>query len=251
MGLDRRRPGAKYLVDSVLISGKAADAKEYRIETSTDSVTWSAAATAGATGAGRVTTKLASRPSVRYVRMKGVKRSSSNYSYSIYEMEVYGKADVPPPVVLPGKTAFFMPHQNETGYWWQGENARLGSMATAIVMASQAINPLWCLSPADTLSRLAVGSLEWVGGANPLGISLIQGLGPKPSRLHGQGQHRWWHRQWHHIVHRRRIHPHVHALRNPADGTGAGSSSGSPTTPGTCWPRQRSPMPRCAPSMSG
>lgn len=171
--------GGKYLIDSVSVVWEAAHAKEYRIETSTDSVSWTAAATAGATGAGRVTTKIASRPSVRYVRMNGVKRSSSNYSYSIYEIEVYGKADVPPPVVVPGKTAFFMPHQNETGYWWQGENARLGSMATAIVMASQAIDPLWRLSPTDTLSRLAMGSLEWVGGSNPLGISFIDGFGPR------------------------------------------------------------------------
>jgi hypothetical protein len=171
--------GAQYLVDSVSILWEAAHAKEYRIETSNDSVTWSLAATAGASGAGRVTTKLAARPSVRYVRMKGVKRSSPNYSYSIYEFEVYGKADVPPPVVLPGKTAFFMPHQNETGYWWQGENARLGSMTTAFVLASQAIDPRWRLSPADTVSRLAMGALEWVGGANPLGISFLDGFGPR------------------------------------------------------------------------
>jgi len=169
--------GARYLVDSVSIVWEAAHAKEYRIETSLDSLTWTLAATAGATGAGWVTTRLVSRPSVRYVRMKGVKRSSPNYSYSIYEFEVYGKADVPPPVVVPGKTAFFMPHQNETGYWWQGENARLGSMATAFVLASQAIDPLWRLTPTDTLSRLAVGALEWIGGANPFGITFIEGMG--------------------------------------------------------------------------
>ncbi|WP_431242320.1 hypothetical protein ACQ9BO_20960 [Flavobacterium sp. P21] len=28
------------------------------------------------------------------------------------------------------KDGFFIPHENETGWWWQGENARLASLAT-------------------------------------------------------------------------------------------------------------------------
>jgi len=32
------------------------------------------------------------------------------------------------------KASFFIPHKNETGYWWQGENSRLASLATAIYM---------------------------------------------------------------------------------------------------------------------
>jgi len=171
--------GSKYRIDSVALVWEAAYAKSYTIQTSPDSVNWTTAATDGTTGAGRHTTKLASRPSARYVRFKGVVRSSPSYSYSIYEFEVYGKEDVPDPVVLPGKTAFFMPHQNETRYWWQGENARLGSMATALILAAQAVDPRWRMSASDTVSRIAVGALDWVGGSNPAGTSFIEGFGPR------------------------------------------------------------------------
>ena len=37
-------------------------------------------------------------------------------------------------VVVPGKAGqvrYFIPHENDSGYWWQGENARLGSLACA------------------------------------------------------------------------------------------------------------------------
>ena len=34
------------------------------------------------------------------------------------------------------RTAFFFPHDTETSPWWQGENARLGSLATAARMAA-------------------------------------------------------------------------------------------------------------------
>ena len=33
-----------------------------------------------------------------------------------------------------GTTSFFIPHDNESGYWWQGENARLGSLAAAALI---------------------------------------------------------------------------------------------------------------------
>ncbi len=35
------------------------------------------------------------------------------------------------PVDGPRREAFFFPHRNESGYWWQGENARLASLAAA------------------------------------------------------------------------------------------------------------------------
>jgi hypothetical protein len=33
------------------------------------------------------------------------------------------------------RTAFFFPHDTETAPWWQGENAKLGSMAAAARLA--------------------------------------------------------------------------------------------------------------------
>ena len=171
--------GSVYKLESVSVLWEAAHARKYDIQASTDSMVWTTVATDGVTGAGRKTTMIADRPSARYVRIKGVTRASPSYSYSIYELEVYGAPDAPPVTPQPGKTAFFMPHQNETGYWWQGENARLGSMATAFAQASQVIDPSWRLTPTDSISRMIVSALGWVGGANPLGISFIEGFGPK------------------------------------------------------------------------
>jgi len=39
------------------------------------------------------------------------------------------------------KDGFFIPHENETGWWWQGEDARLGSLATAAMEGSKLIFP--------------------------------------------------------------------------------------------------------------
>jgi len=171
--------GRNYLIDSVALVWEAAYAKKYDIQISSDSLKWTTAVTEGATAAGRRTTTLANHPSARYVRMKGATRASPYYSYSIYEFEVYGRDDAPVQTPQPGKTAFFMPHQNESRYWWQGENARLGSMATAFVLASQAVDPAWRLTAQDTISRMATAALEWVGGANPFGITFLHGFGPK------------------------------------------------------------------------
>src|SRR5512136_2948125 len=35
------------------------------------------------------------------------------------------------------RSAFFFPHDTETAPWWQGENARLGSMAAAARLAAR------------------------------------------------------------------------------------------------------------------
>jgi len=169
--------GGQYLLDSVAILWEAAYAKKYEIQTSTDSVNWTTAATVTASSAGRKTSIL-SRPSGRYVRMKGVERSSSSYSYSIYEFEVYGRVDAPDTAAVRGKTSFFMPHQNESGYWWQGENARIASMATSFILGSQATDPQWRLNQDDTISRMATSALDWITGSNPVGRSFMHGFGP-------------------------------------------------------------------------
>ena len=46
------------------------------------------------------------------------------------------------------RSAFFFPHDTETAPWWQGENARLGSMAAAALLASRVLrNDVGVLSP--------------------------------------------------------------------------------------------------------
>ncbi len=74
------------------------------------------------------------------------------------------------------KKAFFMPHKNETGYWWQGENARLASMSTAFLSASRIVNPNFNLG-VDSLSKIAVSQLDWMVGKNPFGICMVTGFG--------------------------------------------------------------------------
>ncbi|MCW2881466.1 MAG: chitinase [Sphaerisporangium sp.] len=71
--------------------------------------------------------------------------------------------------------SFFYPHENETGYWWQGENANICSMAYAALLASELpeCDPGLC----DRLNRLAEDQLHWVTGLNPFDSSMIQGRG--------------------------------------------------------------------------
>ncbi|MGD8109878.1 glycoside hydrolase family 9 protein [Vibrio sp. TRT 17S01] len=72
------------------------------------------------------------------------------------------------------RTAFFVAHNNETGYWWQGENARLGSLATMAYL----IQPL--LSDPKLkheLTRYAQNALNWILGLNPYDMCMLDGHG--------------------------------------------------------------------------
>lgn len=73
------------------------------------------------------------------------------------------------------REAFFFPHDNETGYWWQGENANLGSVATAAALVADAAGCPPELS--DRLRRLGADCLAWVGGLNPFDSCMLQGRG--------------------------------------------------------------------------
>lgn len=87
------------------------------------------------------------------------------------------KAGVGP---APVEAGFFMPHRNETGYWWQGESARLASLSAAAVLGGRA------LAAADgggnfgvnqAQARAAQAQLDWILGRNPYGISMLYGFG--------------------------------------------------------------------------
>jgi hypothetical protein len=86
-------------------------------------------------------------------------------------------------VAMPGRAArtqFFIPHENESGYWWQGENARLGSLAAAAHRA-RALG-LFDDDPAldRALAGYAQGALDWILGANPFDTCMVQGRGHRP-----------------------------------------------------------------------
>ncbi|GAB3584054.1 hypothetical protein GCM10027406_29780 [Leifsonia lichenia] len=73
------------------------------------------------------------------------------------------------------RDAFFFPHENETGYWWQGENAGISSVAYA---ASRASTARECDDATrERLRRLAADLTSWVGGLNPFDSCMIQGRG--------------------------------------------------------------------------
>ncbi|KRC47029.1 chitinase [Leifsonia sp. Root227] len=73
------------------------------------------------------------------------------------------------------RDAFFFPHENETGYWWQGENAGISSVAYAASRAS--IVPECDDATRERLRRLAADLTSWVGGLNPFDSCMIQGRG--------------------------------------------------------------------------
>ncbi len=68
---------------------------------------------------------------------------------------------------------FFYPHGNDSGYWWQGENARLGSLAYALRRAMPHVG-------AETAELARVQSqrtLDWILGLNPYHACMLQGFG--------------------------------------------------------------------------
>lgn len=72
-------------------------------------------------------------------------------------------------------TAFFFPHSTEVAPWWQGENARLASLATAARLAAKQF-------PDDStfqnkLRTFATDQLNWILGLNPFDSSMMYGVG--------------------------------------------------------------------------
>jgi hypothetical protein len=73
------------------------------------------------------------------------------------------------------RAAFFFPHDTEAAPWWQGENARLASLAAAARMAA----PLFTDDPAfqGQLETYAWNQLHWILGRNPFDVSMLMGSG--------------------------------------------------------------------------
>ncbi len=73
------------------------------------------------------------------------------------------------------RTAFFFPHDTEAAPWWQGENARLASLAAAARMAI----PLFADKPEfqAQLGAYAWNQLHWILGRNPFDACMLIGSG--------------------------------------------------------------------------
>jgi hypothetical protein len=73
------------------------------------------------------------------------------------------------------RTAFFFPHDTEAAPWWQGENARVASLAAAARMAA----PLFRSDPhfQSALASYADDQLHWILGRNPFDTCMLMGSG--------------------------------------------------------------------------
>jgi GH18 family chitinase len=73
------------------------------------------------------------------------------------------------------RTSFFYPHDSDTSPWWQGENARLASLAAAARLAA----PLFADDPSfqAQLQGYALDQLNWILGLNPFDASMLEGAG--------------------------------------------------------------------------
>ncbi|MFC9688825.1 glycoside hydrolase family 9 protein [Kribbella sp. NPDC056951] len=70
------------------------------------------------------------------------------------------------------RESFFFPHANETGYWWQGENAAIASLAAAATACARHLN-----HDAKRLVTFADDQLAWIVGRNPFDVCMLQGRG--------------------------------------------------------------------------
>lgn len=73
------------------------------------------------------------------------------------------------------RSAFFFPQGSDASPWWQGENARLASMAAAARMAAGLFKDDQPLH--DDLERFALRQLNWILGLNPFDACMLQGSG--------------------------------------------------------------------------
>ncbi len=72
------------------------------------------------------------------------------------------------------QSQFFVAHNNESGYWWQGENARIASLAT---MAYQSLEIIQGETLRADTHRYAARCLDWIVGLNPYDMSMLDGHG--------------------------------------------------------------------------
>lgn len=73
------------------------------------------------------------------------------------------------------RAAFFFPHDTVAAPWWQGENARLASLAAAARLAA----PYFKNDPRfqARLQGYAWDQLDWILGRNPYGACMLNGSG--------------------------------------------------------------------------
>ena len=73
------------------------------------------------------------------------------------------------------RTHLLLPHTSDAAPWWQGENARLASLATAARLAA----PHYKDDPTfqRQLQTYATNQLNWILGLNPFDSTMLNGVG--------------------------------------------------------------------------
>ena len=88
------------------------------------------------------------------------------------------------------KDGFFIPHDNESNYWWQGEDARLASLAAAIMYANRIIDGEYRNVTTSDVQKYATDQLDWILGKNPYATCMMYGKGLKnPQKYDGQSKY--------------------------------------------------------------
>jgi hypothetical protein len=83
------------------------------------------------------------------------------------------------------KDGFFIPHDNESNYWWQGEDARIASLSAAVAYAAKVLNDVSTES-----DKYATDQLDWILGKNPYAVCMMEGKGLKnPKVYNGQSSY--------------------------------------------------------------
>ena len=90
---------------------------------------------------------------------------------------------------------FFIPHENESGWWWQGENARLASLAAAAIVGGRLVYPgPGAFGVKTDLASFACDQIAWILGENPYDICFMYQFGkynvPHMSSNFGHGSGR-------------------------------------------------------------
>jgi hypothetical protein len=93
------------------------------------------------------------------------------------------------------KNGFFIPHENESGWWWQGENARLASLAAAAIVGGRLIYPgSGAFGLKAELADFASDQIAWILGGNPYDMCFMFQFGqhnvPRMSAMFGHGSGR-------------------------------------------------------------
>ena len=88
------------------------------------------------------------------------------------------------------KDGFFIPHDNESNYWWQGEDARLASLSAAIMYANRIIDGEYRNVTTSDVQKYATDQLDWILGKNPYATCMMYGKGLKnPQKYDGQSKY--------------------------------------------------------------